>query len=57
MGVYELGKIGRLNQIHSIQPKNWIGSGNWMDMDFKNEKSIKRIKNQIPDKTELNPKH
>jgi hypothetical protein len=54
-----------MNWINPIDPvksaqsnsKKWIGSDKWIDMDFKNEKSIKRIKNQIPDKTELNPKH
>jgi hypothetical protein len=34
-------------------PKKWVGSGKWEDMDFKNEKPIK--KNWVSGKTGPNP--
>ena len=34
-------------------PKKWIGSGKWVDMDFKNEKPIKKIGFRVkPDPTQ-----
>jgi hypothetical protein len=38
--------------------KNWVGSGNWVDMDFKNGKPIKNwvsVKNQTQHKKPCEP--
>jgi hypothetical protein len=45
-----------LNPVKSTQSnlKKWVGSGKWMDMDFKNEKPIKngfRVKSDPTQKT------
>jgi hypothetical protein len=43
-----------LAKFFQSKPKKWNGSDNWLSMDYKNEKSIK--KNQVLDNTGFRPK-